>query len=85
MTNHRTSRLSAMMAEPEDARLTVQTRNLERPLLVMNVMGQGNAIGAHTSWLARTFKVFHEDSTRTNGSAAHSLSSICMWETTLRR
>lgn len=73
-----------MMAELEDARLTGQTRNFERRLLVLNVTRQGNAIGAPTSWLARTFKVFREDPTRTNGSAAHSLSSICMWETTLR-
>jgi hypothetical protein len=52
-----------MMAEPEDARLTGQTRNLERRLLGLNVMRQGNAIGAPTNWLAQTFKVFHEDST----------------------
>ena len=70
------SRLSLMMAEPEDARLTGQTRNFELRLLVLNVTRQRNAIGVPTSWLARTFKVFHEDPTRTNGPAAHSLSSF---------
>ena len=57
-TNHRASRLSPMMAEPEDARLTGQTRNLERRLLVLNVTRQGNAIGAPSSWLARTSRSF---------------------------
>jgi hypothetical protein len=63
MTNRWVSRLSPMMAESEDAQITGQTRNLERRLLGLNVTQPGKAIVTPTGWLARTLKVYHEDST----------------------
>src|ERR1700754_388675 len=60
MTNRWVSRLCPIMAEPEDVRPTGRTRNLERRLLRLNVTRPRKAIVTPTSWLARTFKVFHE-------------------------
>jgi hypothetical protein len=58
-----------MMAEPEDARLTGRTHDLERRLLGLNVTRPRKAIVTPTSWLARTFQVFHEGSTTPAGTA----------------
>ena len=51
-----------MAVEPEDARLTGQTRNLECRLMALNLTWQEYAIVAPTNWLARTPKATHEGS-----------------------
>ena len=68
-----------MMAEPEDAQLTGQTRNLERRLLGLNVTRPGKAIVTPTSWLARTFKVFHEGSTPDLSPEPEPYSVVCQF------
>jgi hypothetical protein len=69
MMNRRISRRSPMKAEPEDARLTGQTRNLERRLLALNVTRQANAIGGPTSYLVRASRGLHEHSARPEQSS----------------
>lgn len=76
MTDRWVSQLFLMMAEPEDARLTGQTRNLERRLLGLNVTRSRKAIVTPTSWLVRMFKVFHEGSTP-DLSPEPELHSVC--------
>ena len=66
-----------MMAEPEDARLTGQTRNLERRLLGLNVTRPRKAIVTPTSWLVRMFKVIHEGSTTPDLSPEPEPHSVC--------
>jgi hypothetical protein len=71
-----------MMAEPEDARLTGQTRNLERRLLALNVTRTGNGVVTPTSWLPRTFKVLHEDSTTPDRSPEPEQHSVAATQST---